>query len=64
MDLRIWGIIETARYIVLVFIDESGDTGLKVVAGSSRYFVISLVIFEDHEETIACDRQIEELKSD
>ncbi len=49
---------------MLVFIDESGDTGLKVVAGSSRYFVISLVIFEDHEEAIACDRQIEELKSD
>ena len=48
---------------MLVFIDESGDTGLKVSAGSSRYFVVSLVIFEDHEEAYACDCEIEALKS-
>ncbi len=40
---------------MLVFIDESGDTGLKIDKGSSKYFVIALVIFEDHEEAIACD---------
>lgn len=43
---------------MLVFIDESGDTGLKIGQGSSRYFVISLVIFEDHKEAEACDKRI------
>lgn len=47
---------------MLVFIDESGDTGLKIDKGSSKYFVIALVIFEDHEEAIACDQRIELLK--
>ena len=35
---------------MLVFIDESGDTGLKIEKGSSRYFVIALVSFEENEE--------------
>lgn len=47
---------------MLVFIDESGDTGLKLEKGSSRYFVISLILFEEHEEAIACDKRIELLK--
>ena len=44
---------------MLVFIDESGDSGLKISQGSSRYFSIALVIFEDHEEANACDQRIE-----
>lgn len=32
---------------MLIFIDESGDTGFKVQKGSSVHFVISLVIFDD-----------------
>lgn len=47
---------------MLIFIDESGDAGLKLDQGSSDYFVISLVVFEDHEEAIACDKRIELLK--
>lgn len=47
---------------MLVFIDESGDTGFKIKKGSSRYFVISLVIFEDNEEALACDQRIQLLK--
>ena len=47
---------------MLVFIDESGDTGLKIEKGSSRYFVIALVSFEENEEAIACDQRIELLK--
>lgn len=43
---------------MLVFIDESGDPGLKIERGSSRYFVVALVIFEDHEEALACDQRI------
>jgi hypothetical protein len=49
---------------MLVFIDESGDTGFKIKQGSSRYFVISLVIFEDNDEAIACDQRIQLLKKE
>lgn len=47
---------------MLVFIDESGDTGLKTAAGSSRYFVVALILFEEHEEAAACDQRIQLLK--
>jgi hypothetical protein len=47
---------------MLVFIDESGDPGLKINQGSSRYFTIALVMFEDHEEAEACDQRITLLK--
>jgi hypothetical protein len=47
---------------MLVFIDESGDTGLKIERGSSKYFVISLVLFEDNEEAVSCDQRIQLLK--
>ncbi len=43
---------------MLIFIDESGDPGLKITEGSSRFFVISLVVFEDHVEAERCDRRI------
>ena len=49
---------------MLVFIDESGDSGLKIDNGSSRYFVVSLVVFEEEEEAINCDKRIELLKSE
>ena len=43
---------------MLIFIDESGDPGLKIEKGSSRYFTISLVAFEDKDEALACDQRI------
>lgn len=43
---------------MLVFIDESGDTGRKIGKGSSRYFVIALVSFEENDEAVACDQRI------
>ena len=49
---------------MLVFIDESGDPGLKIQKGSSRYFTIALVIFEDREEALACDQRITLLKKE
>ncbi|HLD21689.1 MAG TPA: DUF3800 domain-containing protein [Patescibacteria group bacterium] len=49
---------------MLVFIDESGDSGLKMDKGSSRYFTVALVIFDDREEAIACDQRIELLKKE
>lgn len=49
---------------MLVFIDESGDTGRKTDAGSSRYFVVASVIFEEDEEATACDQRISLLKKE
>ena len=50
--------------IMLVFIDESGDSGLKIEKGSSRYFTVSLVMFEDNDEALACDQRIKLLKKE
>ena len=47
---------------MLVFIDESGDSGFKFGRGSSRYFVITAVIFNSEFAADACDRSIEGLK--
>ncbi len=48
---------------MLVFVDESGDPGLlKIGCGGSKYFVVTLVIFEDKEEAEAADRRIELFK--
>lgn len=49
---------------MLVFIDESGDSGLKIGKGSSRYFTIAMVVFEENEEATRCDQRIELLKSE
>lgn len=35
---------------MLVLIDESGDSGFKLLRGSSRYFVIGMVVFRDFKE--------------
>jgi hypothetical protein len=47
-----------------MFIDESGDAGLKVDAGSSKYFIVALVAFEDHEEAQAADDRIHLFRSE
>jgi len=49
---------------MLVFIDESGDSGLKIEKGSSRYFTVGLVVFEDREDALACDQRISLLKNE
>lgn len=49
---------------MLAFLDESGDTGRKTNKGSSGYFVVSLVIFLDNDEALACDQRIELLKTE
>lgn len=49
---------------MLTFIDESGDSGLKIEHGSSRYFTIALVVFEDCDEATACDQRIGLLKKE
>lgn len=47
---------------MLIFIDESGDSGLRIEKGSSRYFTVGLVLFEDNDEALACDQRIQLLK--
>jgi len=43
---------------MLVFVDESGDAGMKLDRASSAYFVVTAVLFEDHDEALACDQRI------
>ncbi len=47
---------------MLVFMDESGDSGFKFDRGSSPYFTICAVIFPDGFSADACDRNIDELR--
>ncbi|HAF95997.1 MAG: hypothetical protein A2X34_02220 [Elusimicrobia bacterium GWC2_51_8] len=49
---------------MLVFIDESGDTGRKLDSGSSRYFIVSLVLFEEHDDAVNCDQRINLLRKE
>ncbi|MCK6486505.1 MAG: DUF3800 domain-containing protein [Phycisphaerae bacterium] len=44
---------------MLVFVDESGDPGMKLERASSPYFVVTAVLFEDHDEAGACDQRID-----
>jgi hypothetical protein len=47
---------------MLVFIDDSGDPGFRISKGSSKSFVISLVIFDDNLEAEKTALAIKELK--
>ena len=47
---------------MLVFLDESGDPGMKLTGGSSDLFIVALVIFNDREEAQACDTRIDLLR--
>ena len=47
---------------MLGFFDESGDPGLKIDSGSSRFFVVALVTFADDAEALRCDRRIDQLR--
>lgn len=47
---------------MLVFLDESGDSGFKLKKGSSRYFCVALVVFRNLDEASACDKEIDSLR--
>ncbi|MFA6486077.1 MAG: DUF3800 domain-containing protein [Candidatus Magasanikbacteria bacterium] len=47
---------------MLIFIDESGDTGLDFANGATNYFIIVLVAFEDSGEAMSCDQRIDLLR--
>lgn len=43
---------------MLVFVDESGDTGLKLSEGASALFTVALVVFEENDEAEAAGARI------
>lgn len=48
---------------MLVFIDESGDPGMKIGGGgSSPYFAVTLVVIEDHEDAAKIEQSIVSLR--
>lgn len=47
---------------MLVFIDDSGDPGFRIEKGSSRFFIIALIIFEDTLEAEKTSLTIKELR--
>lgn len=49
---------------MLVFIDDSGDPGFKLTKGSTKYFVLSCVIFEDELEAEKTAVAIKQLRRD
>lgn len=49
---------------MLVFVDESGDTGFKVGQGSSGQFTITLIVFSENEEAEAASHRIDKLRTD
>src|SRR3990167_7606654 len=47
---------------MLVCIDESGCTGFKLDRGSSSYFMIAMVIFDNFDQAEQCSKTINSLK--
>ena len=47
---------------MLVFVDESGDTGFKFDRGSSERFVVTLVIFSQVEDAHAAEERLAQLR--
>ena len=50
--------------VMLVFVDESGDTGMKLGRGSSEYFVVTAVRFAENSEALRCDERIASLRAE
>lgn len=48
---------------MLVFVDESGDSGLKLGKGSSEFFVLTLVIFSENEEANTSDSAVDAVRT-
>lgn len=49
---------------MLVFVDESGDAGMKLGEGSSEFFIVTAVLFEDHDEANHCDQRINLIRTE
>lgn len=49
---------------MLVFVDESGDTGFKLGQGSSGQFTVTLVVFADNADAEAVSHRIDRLRTE
>ena len=49
---------------MLVFVDEYGDTGLKLGQGSSDFFTVALVVFRENDEAQRVDDRIAALRAE
>lgn len=49
---------------MLVFIDESGDTGLNIPKGATKNFTVAMVVFEENDEALSCDQRISLLRKE
>src|SRR4051812_2712588 len=49
---------------MLVFVDESGDSGMKGKAGSSERFIVTIVVFDDYDKANRCDERITALRAE
>lgn len=49
---------------MLAFLDESGDTGRMTDKGSSQFLVVSVALFLDDDEALACDQRIDLLRTE
>jgi hypothetical protein len=47
---------------MVVFVDEAGDTGLKRGQGSTQFFIITVVLFDQDDEAAASDQRITQLR--
>ena len=47
-----------------IFIDETGDPGFRIEDGSSRFFIVALVIFEDKSEADKARSALKNLKKE
>lgn len=56
------GDIDPKEQIVLVFLDESGDLGMKIGQGSSPYLFMAAVVFRTSDLAAAVDRRISDLR--
>lgn len=48
---------------MLVFFDESGDTGFKLASGSSPLFTVTMIVFEQHDAAQSADDRISNLRT-
>ena len=49
---------------MLAFVDESGDSGRKILNRSSRFFVIAAVVFQSDDDANDCDAAIARLRQE
>ena len=47
---------------MLTFVDEAGDPGRKTDSGSTRFFAVTAVLFQDKDEANRCDSAIDSLR--